>query len=96
MQDESTIDSSEASLPLKPEKSIADQPSPTPTHDEASEQGSANHSLFAEMAARPQAKTTGLPPSKPSNRSPDALDQAIEETLAIKDLVSSSSRSGLL
>ncbi|KAL8957467.1 MAG: hypothetical protein Q9183_006051, partial [Haloplaca sp. 2 TL-2023] len=87
VEDESTTDSSEDSSEEKAdEKGVADQPSPKLTHHEATEPESADTSLITKTVTRPLAKATGPPPAKTSDRPPDALDQAIEETLAIKDL----------
>ncbi|KAL8898505.1 MAG: hypothetical protein Q9207_006660 [Kuettlingeria erythrocarpa] len=80
--------SSTKSLSLKPEKGRAKQPSETPTRTEPSEPNSLDRPITAETNIRglPEAPVRQEP--KLQGRVPDALDIAIEETLAIKDLVS--------
>lgn len=80
--------SSTKSLSLKPEKGRAKQPSETPTRTEPSEQNSLDGPITAEtnIGGLPEAPVHQEP--KLQDRIPDALDMAIEETLAVKDLVS--------
>ncbi|KAL8737305.1 MAG: hypothetical protein Q9181_001796 [Wetmoreana brouardii] len=85
-QKQSSAASSEKSLPLKPEKRAMDQPSETPTHTEPSEQGSADQPPVTEAIARSPPRAPAVQSFKPRGQPPDALDQAISETLAVKDL----------
>ncbi|KAL8667425.1 MAG: hypothetical protein Q9202_000641 [Teloschistes flavicans] len=77
---------SEQSLPLKPGKRAHVQPSQTPPRTESSEQGSAAQASVADTTTRPESRPPIQPALKPGNQLADALDQAIAETLAVKDL----------
>ncbi|KAL8719903.1 MAG: hypothetical protein Q9225_003162 [Loekoesia sp. 1 TL-2023] len=86
-EQEQLIESSSAkSLPLKPEKTAINQPSQTPTRTEASEQSSGNQRLLVKKIARPPPQAPAHFPPDLRDRPPDALDKAIEEALAVKDL----------
>lgn len=87
-QDRSIESSSTKSLPLKPEKSANNQPNETPTRTEPSEKSSIDQPSDEVYICRSSSNPpTQLPPEL-GDRAPDALDKAIEETLAVKDLVS--------
>lgn len=81
--------SSTTSLPLKPEKGVNNQPSQTPTRTELSEKSSKNQPSDEVNISRSPPQSPLQPPQDSRDRLPDALDRAIEETLAVKDLVSS-------
>ncbi|KAL8705898.1 MAG: hypothetical protein Q9201_001046, partial [Fulgogasparrea decipioides] len=85
-QKQSSAASSEKSLSLKPEKRAIDQPSETPTRTEPIEQGSADQPSVTGAITRSPPRTSTIQSSKLRDRLPDALDQAISETLAVKDL----------
>ncbi|KAL8629404.1 hypothetical protein Q9189_004854, partial [Teloschistes chrysophthalmus] len=86
-EETSVIESeSEHSSPLKPGKHAHVVPSQTPPRTDLSEEGSANEASVADMTARPESRPFDQTPSKPKNQPADALDQAIAETLAVKDL----------
>ncbi|KAI4168532.1 MAG: hypothetical protein LQ343_006318 [Gyalolechia ehrenbergii] len=85
-QDRSIESSSTKSLPLKPEKSANNQPNETPTRTEPSEKSSIDQPSDEVYICRSSSNPpTQLPPEL-GDRAPDALDKAIEETLAVKDL----------
>ncbi|KAL8649446.1 MAG: hypothetical protein Q9226_005575 [Calogaya cf. arnoldii] len=91
-QKDRSEDSTVNSLPLKPGKRAIADPSPTPSRTEASEQLPAHcHTAVDTVVCTPPTEThrTG---SEPRNAPADALDEAIEEMRAIKDLVSSSAK----
>ncbi|KAI4251441.1 MAG: hypothetical protein LQ352_004857, partial [Teloschistes flavicans] len=81
-----SVSVSEQSLPLKPGKRAHVQPSQTPPRTEPSEQGSAAQASVADTTTRPESRPLIQPALKPGNQPTDALDQAIAETLAVKDL----------
>ncbi|KAL9025376.1 MAG: hypothetical protein Q9196_005788 [Gyalolechia fulgens] len=72
--------SSIKSLPLK------HQPSQTPTRVQASEKSSIDQPSGEVHISHPSPKSPVRLPPESRDRPPDALDKAIEETLAVKDL----------
>ncbi|KAL8986939.1 MAG: hypothetical protein Q9177_003804 [Variospora cf. flavescens] len=75
------------SLPLKSRKSVA-KPSQTPTRTEASDQNEVDRPCAVDATTCPVPEAPVSPYPRLDNRLPDALDKAIEETLAVQDLVS--------
>lgn len=75
------------SLPLKSRKSAA-KPSQTPTRTEASDQNQVDGPCAVDATTCPVLEAPVSPCPILDNQLPDALDKAIEETLAVKDLVS--------
>ncbi|KAI4120904.1 MAG: hypothetical protein LQ338_006691 [Usnochroma carphineum] len=79
------FESSPQSLPLKPQKRANNHPSQTPSRTVPSEESSVDRPPVA-GTTRLIPETPVRPAPKLPNRPPDALDKAIEETLAVKDL----------
>ncbi|KAI4284933.1 MAG: hypothetical protein L6R35_004770 [Caloplaca aegaea] len=73
------------SLPLKSRKSAA-KPSQTPTRTEASDQNQVDGPCAVDATTCPVLEAPVSPCPILDNQLPDALDKAIEETLAVKDL----------
>ncbi|KAI4137166.1 MAG: hypothetical protein LQ341_005254, partial [Variospora aurantia] len=73
------------SRPLKSRKSVA-KPSQTPTRTEASDQNEVDRPCAVGATTCPVPEAPVSPYPRLDNRLPDALDKAIEETLAVKDL----------
>lgn len=78
------------SLPLKPNKILNSQPSQTPKRIEPNVIGSLDQPPDEAEVGHTSPQAPYQPPLDSRDRSPDALDKAIEETLAVKDLVSCS------
>ncbi|KAL8839079.1 MAG: hypothetical protein Q9170_001861 [Blastenia crenularia] len=76
------------SLPLKPEKGVTNQPGQTPTRTEPSQQSSGEQPPAENITSSSPLIAPGdiLPSLESQDRLPDALDEAIQETIAVKDL----------
>lgn len=86
-QEQSFETPSNESLPLEAGKSTT-KPSQTPTRTEASDQTTVNRPCVIDTTTRPVPEAPVIQGPTLDDRPPDALDKAIEETLAVKDLVS--------
>lgn len=86
-QARSSETSTPKSLPRKPKKGAKHKPSQTPARTEPSEQNSVDGPSVVEATPQPVPEAPVLRAPELQNRLPDALDKAIEETLAVKDLV---------
>ncbi|KAI4097310.1 MAG: hypothetical protein LQ344_000409 [Seirophora lacunosa] len=84
-QEQSFETPSNGSLQLKAGKSRT-KPSQTPTRTEASDQTTVNRPCAIDTTTRPVPEAPVIQGPRLDNRPPDALDKAIEETLAVKDL----------
>ena len=88
-QEDTTAVVAAESLPLKPEKRANTESSPTPSHTEPSEQLSAQKpAVVIDTVACIPPSNQEAPGSRLQNKPADALDEAIDEMLAVKDLVS--------
>ncbi|KAI4274586.1 MAG: hypothetical protein L6R38_006057 [Xanthoria sp. 2 TBL-2021] len=87
-QEDRPADSAADSLPLKPERRADADPTLTPSTTEASEQLSVHIPAVVRTAVSAPPSETNPPRSQLQIGPADALDEAIEEMLAVKDLVS--------
>ncbi|KAL8997995.1 MAG: hypothetical protein Q9169_002835 [Polycauliona sp. 2 TL-2023] len=83
---DTSADVAAESLPLKTEKRANNEPSPTPSRNDASEQSLVQNPGVVDTILDTPARETHRPSSGVRDRPADALDEAIEEMLAVKDL----------
>lgn len=76
------------SLPLKSAKRADAEPSPTPPRTESSEQHLVENPVHVDTTTYLAPRNTHRPAPRSQNQPIDALDRAIQEILAVKDLVS--------
>ena len=83
------VDSSEKSLSLKPDKSAFAQEPQTPSRTDGSEQESLLRQALEDDQARALEEQRQISENAQTKATRDALDDAIAEVTALKDLVSS-------